>query len=91
MAANVNTLHRWEAPAQTESPTVIPTPANVRARAAEIRSSWSPRQKRRRAKAARNMLLHQLLVEAEPVRPADDEPSGVEATLPLTPRHSPAR
>lgn len=86
MAVNVNALRQSDAPLQADAPTVIPSPAKVQAKAAEIRNAWSPRQRRRRAKVARYMLLQQLLTGFDPVAAvADQQP------LRLTPRRSPSR
>jgi hypothetical protein len=46
----------------------IPSPAKVQATAAEIRDTWTPHQRRRRAQVARYMLLHQLLAPAQASR-----------------------
>lgn len=58
---------------EAEDPRAIPSPAQVQAIAAEIRRSWTPRQRRRRAREARFMLLRQLLARVERMPRADSE------------------
>ena len=59
-------------PSKTLRPTdvdlTIPSPAKVRATAAEIRDTWTPHQRRRRAQVARYMLLQQLLAPSQAIR-----------------------
>ena len=64
-------------------PITIPTPAKVRAEAAEIRKSWSPRERLRRAELARRLLLAQWIT-------AGDD-SSRRALLQLTPTFPPWR
>jgi len=57
-----STKRRPEATSWAEEiPVIVPTPANVRALAAEIRKGWTPRQRRRRAVLARRMMERQLV------------------------------
>lgn len=63
---------KWDAPWR------IPSPAMVRATAAEIRRSWTPRQRRRRAQVAHYILLQQLLVR---LRSTPTPAAGSEASL----------
>jgi hypothetical protein len=49
----------------------IPSPAKVQATAAEIRETWTPHQRRRRAQVARYMLLQQLLAPVQASLPPD--------------------
>ena len=58
---------------EPDEPSSIPTPARIRATAAEIRSAWSPGERRRRAQAARCVLLRQLCGAAS-LMPADRAP-----------------
>jgi hypothetical protein len=62
MATKLN-LHRT---GEADNPSTIPSPAKVRAAAEEIRSSWTPIQRRRRAELARYLLWHQVLSGSQP-------------------------
>jgi hypothetical protein len=55
MATPANALRQIDA-TEPEGPLAIPTPASVRARAAEIRRGWSKSQKRRRAQLAQYLV-----------------------------------
>jgi hypothetical protein len=57
-AKALRTPHRDQQPDRLMS---IPNPANVRARAAEIRRGWTPSQRRHRAQLARYMVWRKLL------------------------------
>jgi hypothetical protein len=60
MAIPANVLRPLEA-GDAEGLEIIPSPANVRARAAEIRRGWSKGQKRRRAQLAHYLLWRRFL------------------------------
>jgi hypothetical protein len=87
MAVTTNPHHVLNTLARPEGPATIPSPAQVRAAAAEIRKSWTPHQRRRRAKLARYLLWRQVLVGTPADRPpTTDGPQGV--TPKCSPRHS---
>jgi hypothetical protein len=60
----VTDSRRGRKPTPIDLPTAsatIPSPELVRDMAAEIRDSWTPRERRRRAHLARTMMLRQLI------------------------------
>ena len=85
MAARAHALCELDA-LEREQPPAIPSPAKVQATAAEIRRSWTPRQRRRRAQVARYMLLQQLLARVRTMPRADPEPG-----FRVTPKFPPSR
>lgn len=86
MAAAAQALGKLDARQLPDGLATIPSPAKVRAIAAEIRQSWTPRERRRRAQAARYMLVQQLVAGAGMIGPADRD-----AGFQLTPRFPPSR
>ena len=64
LRSNLHTidLRTTDAECRGELLSVIPNPQQVRATAAEIRRSWTPRERRRRAQLARSMFIEALLV-----------------------------
>ena len=86
MAAVAQALGKLDARQLPDGLATIPSPAKVRAIAAEIRQSWTPRERCRRAQAARYMLLQQLIARARLIGPADRD-----AEFQLTPRFPPSR
>ena len=59
--ATLNSALRRLDRTRTIAPATVPNPEKVKAAAAEIRQSWSPRQRRRRAELARYLLFERLL------------------------------
>ena len=74
MARGAQALRAFDVLERQDEPQAIPSPAKVQATAAEIRRSWTPRQRRRRAQAARYMRWQQLLAEAPLMRPVEGDP-----------------
>lgn len=61
MGTRATALRMFDARKPHEGLVSIPSPARVRARAAEIRRGWTPSQRRHRAQLARYMVWRQLL------------------------------
>ena len=76
MAASAQAIRAFDALERQDELQAIPSPAKVQATAAEIRGSWTPRQRRRRAQLARSMLRQQLLAEAPSMRPVEGDSHG---------------
>jgi hypothetical protein len=71
MATLLTTKCSADSGGNAELPETIPSPEKVRATAAVIRRSWSPRTRRHRAKLARSMLVEQFFATLlGPLEPA---------------------
>jgi hypothetical protein len=73
MSANTKACRSSNVMLHSEGPAIIPSPAKVQARAAKIRQSWTPQQRRRRAQVARYVLLEQLIGETPTAQPGGDD------------------
>ena len=74
MATDAQALRACDALERQDERQAIPSPAKVQATAAEIRESWTPRQRRRRAQLARSMLRQQLLAPSPVDEPRRGRP-----------------
>ena len=83
MATAAEAIRSSEARRQQDEQLTIPSPAKVRAAAAEIRKSWSPRQRRRRAQLARSMLKQQFAAGALATCFVDEGEHDFTPTFPL--------